>query len=233
MADPLGDVLQRSGDHDPAVGEPEQHDVGEVLVEDLVDDVADVGGEVDLRAHEVDPLADAREARGEHLVALGGQEGPDLAEPVRPTPRTVHQHERRHAQPSGAPTAGRPARAWHQEVGRRRSPPIGCRPERTGGCNGSSDDRAGGRARPHRRRAPAERRPVDRLAHDGGRRRGLDRRLRGRFTHLGHRRQRRHAVADPGCPRRDREPGGVGGLAELAAAEWLDRLLRRPPAPAP
>ena len=201
VADPLGDVLQRSGDHDPAVGEPEQHDVGEVLVEDLVDDVADVGGEVDLRAHEVDPLADAREARGEHLVALGGQEGPHLAEAVRPTPRTVHQHERRHAQPSGAPTAGRPGTSMAPGSGRRRLPthrlPAA---ERTGGRNGSSDDRAGGRAGPHRRRAPAERRPVDRLAHDGGRRRGLDRRLRGRFTHLGHRRRRRRARRRPRMP---------------------------------
>ena len=96
VADPLGDVLEGTGDDEPAVGEAEQHDPGQILVQHLVDDVADMGAEVDHRAGEVGPLADAGQARGEHLMARRRQPAPNVTEPVGPAPATVHQHVRRH-----------------------------------------------------------------------------------------------------------------------------------------
>ena len=79
-----------------AVGEAEQHDVP-VLVEHVVDDVLDVRAERDLRAREVHALADARQARREHLVAGRLQAAPYVAEAVGAGPGAVDEDERAHA----------------------------------------------------------------------------------------------------------------------------------------
>src|SRR5262249_59867525 len=68
VADPVGDVLERPGDHQPAVGEPQQHDAPQVLIQHRVRDVGDVRGQADLRAGQVRPLTDAGQAGGEDLV---------------------------------------------------------------------------------------------------------------------------------------------------------------------
>jgi hypothetical protein len=92
----FGDVLERAGDHEPAVGEAEQDDVAEVLVPDGVDDVGDVRGQAHLRARKVGALADAGQARREDLVAGGPERAAQLAEAVRATPCTVNQDKDRH-----------------------------------------------------------------------------------------------------------------------------------------
>ena len=97
MGDAIGHVFQAPGDDDPAVGEPDQDDVVQVLVEDHVGDVGDVRGEAHLRARQVGSLADPGQARGEHDVTGGGEETADVPEAVRPFQRSVDQHERRHA----------------------------------------------------------------------------------------------------------------------------------------
>ena len=96
MAHALGDVLERAGHHEPAVGEPEQHDGIEILVENLVDDVLDVRAEPDLRACQVHALADAREARREDLMARALQPAPHVPEAVCAGPGPVDENERRH-----------------------------------------------------------------------------------------------------------------------------------------
>jgi hypothetical protein len=91
-----GDVLERPGDHEPAVGEAEQHDVAEVLVPDGVDDVGDMRGQGHLRTGQVRTLADAGQAGREDLVAGRPERAAHLAEAVRAAPRAVHQDENRH-----------------------------------------------------------------------------------------------------------------------------------------
>ena len=96
VADPVGDVGEAAGHHHPAVGEAEQHDAVEVLVEDVVDDVAHVGAEVDLRTAEVGPLAEAGEAGREDVVAGALEPAADVTEAVGAAPRSMHQHVGRH-----------------------------------------------------------------------------------------------------------------------------------------
>jgi hypothetical protein len=71
VADPIGDMLEGAGHDETAIGESHEDDLVEVFVQHVVDDVADVRRQVHLRARQVDPLADARKARREHVVAGG------------------------------------------------------------------------------------------------------------------------------------------------------------------
>jgi 2-keto-4-pentenoate hydratase/2-oxohepta-3-ene-1,7-dioic acid hydratase in catechol pathway len=96
VPDPVTDVLQRPGDHEPAVGEAEQDDVAQVLVPDGVDHVGDVGGQADLGTGEVGALTDAGQARCEDLMAGPPQRTAYLAEAVRAAPRAVNQDKDRH-----------------------------------------------------------------------------------------------------------------------------------------
>ena len=97
MADAFGDVLQRSGDHHPAVGESEQDDLVETLVQHLIDDVLNVRRQRDLRTRQVRALAESREARRERLVAGRLQAAPDVAEAVCTRPGAVDEDEGTHA----------------------------------------------------------------------------------------------------------------------------------------
>ena len=60
--------MQAPGDDESAVGESEQDDDVEILVERLVDHVLHVRRQVHLRARQMGPFADAGQARREHLV---------------------------------------------------------------------------------------------------------------------------------------------------------------------
>ena len=93
---PVGDVLEGAGHDHAAVGEAEQHDVGQVLVEDRVHHVEHVSGQVDLRRRQVGALSDAGQGRGEHLVPRLAQRPADQTEAPRPAPRPVHQNKCRH-----------------------------------------------------------------------------------------------------------------------------------------
>jgi len=97
VPDPVADVLQRARDHAPAVGEAEQHDPVEILIQHHVDHIGDVGGQAHLRAGQMDPLADASQAGREHLVPGRSQRRADLTEAVRAAPCAMHQDKRRHA----------------------------------------------------------------------------------------------------------------------------------------
>ena len=68
----------------------------QILVQDGVDDVGDVGRQAHLRAGEMDALTDTGEARREDFVPGRSERAADLAEPVRASPRPVHQNEDRH-----------------------------------------------------------------------------------------------------------------------------------------
>ena len=64
----LRHALGHPGDDGAPVAVPDQEDVLEVLVDEDVHDVLDVGVQPDRRRGEVDPLAEAGEAHPEHLV---------------------------------------------------------------------------------------------------------------------------------------------------------------------
>jgi hypothetical protein len=96
VPDPVADVLQRPGDHEPPVRETEEHDAAKILVEDGVDDIGDVGRQTDLRTREVSALTDTGQAWRENLMTRGPERAPDLAEAVRAAPRAVNQNKDRH-----------------------------------------------------------------------------------------------------------------------------------------
>ena len=127
---PVGDVLEGAGHDHAAVGEAEQHDVGQVLVEDRVHHVEHVGGQVDLRRRQVGALSDAGQGRGEHLVPRLAQRPADQTEAPRPAPRPVHQNNCRHgadARPARTAPGNVPPPQFHRrghEVGAVRSRPA-------------------------------------------------------------------------------------------------------------
>jgi hypothetical protein len=96
VPDPVADVLQRPGDHEPPVRETEEHDAAKILVQDGVDDIGDVGRQADLRTREVSALTDTGQAWRENLMTRGPERAPDLAEAVRAAPRAVNQNKDRH-----------------------------------------------------------------------------------------------------------------------------------------
>src|SRR5439155_5333021 len=96
VPDPVADVLQRPGDHEAPVRETEEHDAAKILVKDGVDDIGDVGRQVDLRTREVSPLTNTGQAWRENLMARGPERAAGLAEAVRAAPRAVNQNKDRH-----------------------------------------------------------------------------------------------------------------------------------------
>ena len=50
---PVCDMLERAGHDEPAVGEAQQRDLIQILIEDVVDDIADMCTEIDRRARQV------------------------------------------------------------------------------------------------------------------------------------------------------------------------------------
>ena len=89
--------------HDRApVRVPDQDDVTEVLEQHEIDDIVNVGREIDLWADEVDSLADSRQARREDLVTVGRQEPTNLPPAMSATPTTVNKDERSHINKSSS-----------------------------------------------------------------------------------------------------------------------------------
>ena len=68
VGDPLGDPVGRTGDDRPAVASADQNHTGQVLVVQHVDDIGDVGVEIDLRMREVDALAVPSQGGGAYVV---------------------------------------------------------------------------------------------------------------------------------------------------------------------
>jgi hypothetical protein len=64
----LGDAIHDAGDDHAAVAVPGEHDIVEILEQDHVHHVLDVGLEVDLGAVEMHPLAEAGERDAVHGV---------------------------------------------------------------------------------------------------------------------------------------------------------------------
>jgi hypothetical protein len=71
----------------------DQADVPEVLPFEHVDEIGDVGVEIDILAQEVRAFADAGERRREHLVPLLFQEVRDAPPAPAAVPGAVHEHE--------------------------------------------------------------------------------------------------------------------------------------------
>jgi hypothetical protein len=102
LADPVGGQVGGAGDDHAAVAVAHEDHVVQPLVVQDGGDIAGVEVEVDGRADEVRPLAEAGQRRRVHLVAGGPQEpGHALVAPAA-VPPAVHQYVRRHI-PSGLP----------------------------------------------------------------------------------------------------------------------------------
>ena len=84
MAHPVGDVLQGPCHHHPAIGESQQHDLVEILVQHVIDDVLNVRRQRDLRTCQVRALAEPGEARRERLMTGHLEAAPYVAKAVRP-----------------------------------------------------------------------------------------------------------------------------------------------------
>jgi hypothetical protein len=97
MRDARRNVLERAGDDEAAIGKPDQNDVAEILVEDVIDDVADVGAEAHQWAGMVNPFANAGQARRRHVVLSGTKQPAHVPETVRAAPSPVNQNKCCHA----------------------------------------------------------------------------------------------------------------------------------------
>src|SRR5689334_4079115 len=92
VRDAVGDMLERARDDEAAIGESDQHDLVQILVEDVVHDVADMRAEADLRAGEMNALADAGQAGARHFVSRGAEQGPHMPKAVGAAPSAVNQN---------------------------------------------------------------------------------------------------------------------------------------------
>jgi hypothetical protein len=66
--------------------------LAQILIQDVVDHVSDVGAEVDQGTCEVDPFANASQAGSRDIMSLSAEDSANVAEAVRTTPGTVNQH---------------------------------------------------------------------------------------------------------------------------------------------
>ena len=90
VADAIGDVLEGAGHDESAVRETDEHDRREVLVQNVVHDVADVRRQRHLRAREMHPFTNAGEARREHLMPCRVQLSSNAPKHMSTAPPTVH-----------------------------------------------------------------------------------------------------------------------------------------------
>ncbi len=91
--DAIEDLLGRAGDRPAAVRMADEADVAQVFVFDHVDDVGDVGVEIDRAARQVRALAEPGERRREHGMALRAQKIGDTTPAPAAVPGAMHQHE--------------------------------------------------------------------------------------------------------------------------------------------
>ena len=82
MRDTLGNMRERAGDNEAAVGKSDQHDVVEILVQHVIDHVADMGAEAHQRTGKVYPFTNPRQARRRHVVAFGAKQPAHMSKTV-------------------------------------------------------------------------------------------------------------------------------------------------------
>jgi hypothetical protein len=99
LCQPLRHPVGDAGDDHPAVAPADEHDILEVFVLQDIDDVLDVGVEVDVGVAKVDPLAETREGRREDIVPGSAQERRQLLSTPPATAGTLHQDECGHRTP--------------------------------------------------------------------------------------------------------------------------------------
>jgi hypothetical protein len=97
VRDSLGEVREGGCHHGTAVGEADQDEIVEVFVEDVVDDVGDVGCQPDAWTGQVHTLTDTGQARRVRLMSRRPQLPPHEVKPVGAVPGPMNQHEDRHA----------------------------------------------------------------------------------------------------------------------------------------
>ncbi len=91
MRDALRDTVGHAGDHHAAVAVPDEDDVAELLEDEQVDDVLDVGVEPHVLGDQVAALAQPGERRPVGLVTAGTEPLGDVAPGPASTPGAVHQ----------------------------------------------------------------------------------------------------------------------------------------------
>ena len=96
FANAIGDVCQGRRHDRASVRVTDQNDVTEVLEQHEINDVINVGREIDLRANQVNSLADPRQARREDFVTVDSQEPSNLPPAMSATPTPVNKDERSH-----------------------------------------------------------------------------------------------------------------------------------------
>jgi hypothetical protein len=110
VRDTLGEVRERGCHHGTAVGEADQDEIVEVFVEDVVDDVGDVGCQPDPRTGQVHTLTDTGQARRVRLMPRRPQLPPHEMKHVGAAPGPMNQHEYRHAGDTTSPPNPVPSR---------------------------------------------------------------------------------------------------------------------------
>ncbi len=91
LLDAIGDAVGDAGDDHAAVAVSDEDDVVEVFVEDFVDDILDVGGEVDVGGGEMDAFALAGEGGAIDFPAVVGEEAVGFAEGPGAAPGAVDE----------------------------------------------------------------------------------------------------------------------------------------------
>jgi predicted ester cyclase len=96
VRDALRSAVGDTSDDHPPVAPADQNDTGQILVVEHVDDILDVGVQIDLRAREVDALAVPGEGRGLDIVAGAAQVRRDPPPAPAAGKRAVDKDKSRH-----------------------------------------------------------------------------------------------------------------------------------------
>ena len=89
-----------AGNDETAVGVPAQHDVGQPLPFHHIDDVGDVGGDIDLRTEKMRAFAESGKRRREDLVAAAAKPIGNAWPAPTAMPSAMNQDERMGHEPS-------------------------------------------------------------------------------------------------------------------------------------
>src|SRR5579862_2632531 len=97
MRNATGYLIDSTGNHHTPGAVADKHNVGQVLILNEIDDVADVDREVNFWTRQVYALAQARQCRRVYVVAGRAQECSNALKAPPAMPCTVYQYESRHA----------------------------------------------------------------------------------------------------------------------------------------
>ena len=98
--DPLADRGGNAGDHHAAIGMAADDHIGQVLILDHVDDIADMRRERDVIVGEMGALADAGMGRRVNVMPGGTQQARDTRVAPSPMPSAVNENKRCHGDSS-------------------------------------------------------------------------------------------------------------------------------------